>query len=79
MGMGDFYMRFDILGPRVTLKIKENCLEEKNKPTNFHLWPFVMVLLVCASCLVHIHFKCNLSFEHTWMTIHFLIFKPNYF
>jgi hypothetical protein len=32
MGMGDFYMRFDILGPRVTLKIKENCLEDKKKP-----------------------------------------------
>ncbi len=36
----------------------------KKNPTNFHLWPFVMVLLVCTSCLDHIHSICNLSFEH---------------
>jgi hypothetical protein len=32
--VGDLYMRFDILGPRVTLKIKEICLEEKKKKPN---------------------------------------------
>jgi hypothetical protein len=35
MGMGDLYMRFNMIGPRVTLKIKENCLKEKQNPANF--------------------------------------------